>query len=186
MNAITRLANDPLLSIAKGILYFLMVAMGVGAAGCLAGMIGLFAFPGQISVELGKDAPGFDFVQFRWLLELVLALAIALLAMLGMILLHLKRIVDTVGQGDPFVPDNATRLTRMAWLSLAVQLVSLPISGLGTWIHKVTEGVGADKGDFQIDGGVDGNGLLLMLILFILARVFRKGAEMRAELEGTV
>ncbi len=35
-------------------------------------------------------------------------------------------------------------------------------------------------------GGISGNGLLLMLILFILARVFRKGAEMRAELEGTV
>ena len=29
-------------------------------------------------------------------------------------------------------------------------------------------------------------GILLALVLFILARVFRKGAEMRAELEGTV
>jgi len=38
----------------------------------------------------------------------------------------------------------------------------------------------------NIDGGLDGGSILLILILFILARVFREGARMRDELEGTV
>jgi len=96
----------------------------------------------------------------------------------------LKRIVDTVGEGDPFVPENARRLTQMAWLSLGVQLAALPIGAIGLWIEEVTEGKGG--ADITVDSGLSGNGLLLMLILFILARVFRQGAAMRAELEGTV
>ena len=40
--------------------------------------------------------------------------------------------------------------------------------------------------DLRADFGFSGGGLLLMLVLFILARVFRRGAEMREELEGTV
>ena len=56
------------------------------------------------------------------------------------------------------------------------------------YIYNVTEPIrDKDPGDtFVVDSGFDVNGLLLMLILFILARVFRKGADMRAELEGTV
>lgn len=187
MNAISRLAHDPLLLIAKGILYFLMVVMGIAAMGCLVGMVALFAFPQHIAIELGKDAPGLDFAQFRWMLEIILMLVIALLAMLFRIFLLLKRMVDTVSEGDPFVPDNASRLTEMAWLALAVQVIGLPIAGLGMWLRDVAEDAsGHGNVDVNVDGGLSGNGLLLMLILFILARVFRKGAEMRAELEGTV
>lgn len=185
MTAVSRFARDPLLLAARGILYVLMIAMGAGILGCLTAMVALFAFQNQIVVHLSADAPGLDFIQFRWMVELVLLLVVALLAMLLRMFLLLKRIVDTVGEGDPFVPDNATRLTQMAWLSLAVQIASLPITGLGIWIQKVAEGAGTD-GRIHVDGGLVGNGLLLMLILFILARVFRRGAEMRAELEGTV
>jgi hypothetical protein len=42
-----------------------------------------------------------------------------------------------------------------------------------------------DRGN-DVDFGLSFGGVLLALVLFILARVFRKGAEMRAELEGTV
>lgn len=35
-------------------------------------------------------------------------------------------------------------------------------------------------------GGIDASGILLVILLFILARVFRKGTEMREDLEGTV
>ena len=38
----------------------------------------------------------------------------------------------------------------------------------------------------DVDFGIDGESLLLILILFVLARVFREGAAMQAELEGTV
>jgi hypothetical protein len=98
----------------------------------------------------------------------------------------LKRIVDTVGEGDPFVPMNARRLTQMAWLTLAMQLVTLPIGSLAVWIGAEMTKLGAHTDIDDVQMGISGNGLLLMLILFILARVFRQGAAMRDELEGTV
>ncbi|MGE4305120.1 MAG: DUF2975 domain-containing protein [Novosphingobium sp.] len=180
----TSITRDPLLAIAKAILWFLMGVMALAALACLIAVPALFIGQDTVIEHLSKEAPNLDFPQFIMAIAAVLLLAATLLGILFRIFQLLKQIVDTVGVGDPFVPVNAKRLTRMAWLTLAVQLVSLPITGLVIWIHNVTEGTGVDAEVHS--NGVDGNGLLLVLILFILARVFRKGAEMREELEGTV
>lgn len=184
MNSITR---DPLLAIAKGILWFLMGTMLVAAVACLVGIPIMHIFQNEITIELAKEAKPFPKGEFLWACSGILLLAAATVLIVFRLLQLLKRIVDTVGMGDPFVPDNATRLTRMAWLTLALQLVTLPIGALAVWIG--TELAKSGAGHTELDGvdfGISGNGLLLMLILFILARVFRQGAAMRAELEGTV
>ncbi len=178
MQSITR---DPLLAIAKGLLWFLMASMVIGIAACLVAIPLLLLFQSDISAEMAKEMPLF-LPQFYWVVSAILLVAAVLCGVLFRIFQLLKRIVGTVADGDPFVPDNAARLTQMAWLSLVVQLLGLPLSGLGAWINHIGEG----HTRIETMGGVSGNGLLLMLILFILARVFRKGAEMRAELEGTV
>jgi Fe-S cluster assembly ATPase SufC len=49
--------------------------------------------------------------------------------------------------------------------------------------YEVTEGSVTFHGQV---GGLDMTGILLVIILFILARVFRHGAAMREDLEGTV
>ncbi|WP_292637309.1 DUF2975 domain-containing protein [Novosphingobium aerophilum] len=178
MNSITR---DPLLAIAKGLLWFLMATMAIAVAACLVAIPLLLFFQNDISVELAREMPLVT-PQFFWAVSGILVFAAILCGVLFRIFQLLKRIVGTVGEGDPFVPDNARRLTQMAWLSLVVQLIGLPLSGLGAWVNRIGEG----HTDLEGMGGISGNGLLLMLILFILARVFRKGSEMRAELEGTV
>ena len=43
-----------------------------------------------------------------------------------------------------------------------------------------------DHDGVTIDAGLDLSGIVLVVVLFILARVFRHGAAMRADLEGTV
>ncbi|WP_395330220.1 DUF2975 domain-containing protein [Novosphingobium sp. BL-8H] len=178
MQSITR---DPLLAIAKGLLWFLMASMAIGIAACLVAIPLLLFFQNDISAEMAKDMP-LVMPQFFWAVSGILVFAAILCGILFRIFQLLKRIVGTVGDGDPFVPENATRLTQMAWLSLVVQLIGLPLSTLGALINKIGDG----HTHLDTMGGISGNGLLLMLILFILARVFRKGAEMRAELEGTV
>ena len=40
--------------------------------------------------------------------------------------------------------------------------------------------------DISIDASISLSGILLVLLLIILARVFDRGAEMREELEGTI
>lgn len=184
MNALTQaLTRDPLLAAAKAVLYFLMGALALAAAACTIALPVIVFMREKVTIAVADELPGAAPPELIAAICFVLVLAIALLVTVFLILLLLKRIVDTVSQGDPFVPENARRLTRMAWLSLLVQLIALPLSGVGLWLDRVSEG---HAGEVTIDSGLSGNGLLLMLILFILARVFRKGSDMRAELEGTV
>lgn len=180
----TAMTRDPLLAIAKGVLYFLMGSMALGAGACAFALPMILLFRDRVSVAIAEEMPTVPGPEFITAISGALVLAAALLVVVFLILLLLKRIVDTVGRGDPFVSENALRLTRMAWLSLGVQLIALPLTGIGMWLERVSDGESVDV--HVSNGGLSGNGLLLMLILFILARVFRKGSEMRAELEGTV
>lgn len=93
----------------------------------------------------------------------------------------LGRIIATVGEGDPFIPVNAERLSRMGWVTLIIQGIGIPMGVLvGFLARQFPEGAVKFESVFSI------NGLVLAIVLFILARVFRQGTEMRAELEGTV
>jgi hypothetical protein len=95
---------------------------------------------------------------------------------------HLYRIVGTVGEGDPFIPENAQRLSAMGWTVVAVHVLAIPLVAIGAWIAELAK----ESDSIHFDSGIDLNGILLALILFILARVFREGTRMREELEGTV
>jgi hypothetical protein len=92
-------------------------------------------------------------------------------------------IVDTAVAGDPFVSDNAERLKRIAWLLLGVMVVEFLSTSMIVWIAPDNNIAGhIDAGD----GGPSLAGCLAVLLIFVLARIFRHGAEMRAELEGMV
>lgn len=90
------------------------------------------------------------------------------------------RIVDTASSGDPFVVENAARLNLIACLLLAIQLVGLIFDGVMSSLP--------DKLNSQISIGFDvsASGILAALLIFVLAQIFRRGSEMRAELAGTV
>jgi hypothetical protein len=113
------------------------------------------------------------------LIVLFLALAAVMCALFFAWLRDLRRVIDSVGEGNPFAPVNAQRLTRMGWITVAVELISIKAGGLAAYLthHFRRE---------HIDIGLSLGGVLLALVLFILARVFREGAKMREELEGTV
>ena len=173
-----RTLNDPLLLIAKGLIYILMGIIafaGVIVALCVPAVL---IFGGEFAGEL---VSGELTTQFRILIA-VLLLAVAGLLYLGFrFFLHMLRIARSVGEGDPFVPANADRLTAMAWLVLAINVLAIPVAGLGLYIAR---SVGEEPG--TIDASIDFGGLILILTLFILARVFRHGTALREDLEGTV
>ena len=173
-----RLTNDPLLAIAH---VLLLIAMGIFVVAGAAVLIGIpvAAFNySAIVTEVSEAGAG---PSVFWAILVVLAVVGGVLALAFLFVRHLKRIVESVGEGDPFVPENARRLTAMAWLMLAIQLLAIPVAATGFWI-----GSQFDEGHRAFDFGMDFNGLILVLTLFILARVFREGAAMRADLEGTV
>lgn len=110
--------------------------------------------------------------------------SIAVLGLVSIPLVHailarLLAMVVTVRAGDPFVPGNAHRLQGIAWVLLAMQILSLVIGGIARAISTPTH-------PFHLDAGFSVNGWLAVILTFILARVFAEGALMREDLEGTV
>ena len=95
------------------------------------------------------------------------------------VLKRLLAIVGTVRAGDPFLAANAQRLQVIAWLLLAVQLLSMIIGGIARSVSTASRPI-------DVDAGFSINGWLAVLLTFLLARVFAEGARMRDDLEGTV
>jgi hypothetical protein len=109
-------------------------------------------------------------------LRAVELLGLVLVGLVFVILRRLSAIVASVRAGDPFVEENATRLQTIAWCLLGVELLRLAVAAIGkaVSIHQV---------------GPTGFSVvpwLAILLLFVLAGVFARGARMRADLEGTV
>lgn len=95
--------------------------------------------------------------------------------------LHL--IIQSVDQGQPFERENASRLRRMGWQSAIVQGLILLLALISKYVDPY---FGRSLKGAGIDLGVDPATLLLILVLFILARVFERGAVIEDDLEGTV
>jgi hypothetical protein len=110
--------------------------------------------------------------------------AIAALGLLAIplnyaVLKRLLAIVQTVRSGDPFVAANAQRLQTIAWVLLALQLLSLVIGGIG-------KAISTPAYPLHLDAGFSASGWLAVILTFVLARVFAEGTLMREDLEGTV
>jgi len=173
--------KDPLLLAAWGIcificgvLIFALVMVGIGAVAAVT--VGRPEMLGELT-KVGAPASAL------WLAEAILLLVAGVLYLALRFFNELIGIIQSVGEGDPFHPDNGARLSRMGWIALIGQGLGLVIAGIVLLLAPYIEKAGDKTG---VEFGTDFGGLLMVLILFILARVFKRGAEMREELEGTV
>jgi len=168
--------RDPLLATSRLLLVISMATMVATVIACALGVPGMLIFRGSVAHYFaGQGAPP-DAI---WAIVTVSGLVGTISGLGFFFLRHLYRIVGTVGDQDPFVPINAERLSAMGWISLATQVLAIPLFAIGHWLLKVTNHV-------RVEPDVALSGVLLTVILFILARVFREGTRMRDELEGTV
>ena len=109
--------------------------------------------------------------------------AIAVLGLAATPLNHvgLKRllaIIRTVRGGEPFVAANASRLQAIAWVMLALNLLSMSIGAIARTVSTPAH-------PLHIDAGFSINGWLAVILTFVLAHVFAKGALMRGDAERT-
>lgn len=96
----------------------------------------------------------------------------------ALILRHLRRIFRTLTLGDPFHPDNVSRLKQIG-LILAV------VTG-GVWlgqmlVSRLARGVMDPPSLFNLVTPA-----FSVLVVFVLAEVFREGARLRRESELTI
>lgn len=126
-----------------------------------------------------KLTPSADTTRLVWGLRAVAALGLVTIPLNYMILKRLIAMIDTVRAGDPFVAANAYRLQAIAWVLMALQLLSLIIAAIGKSISTPVHPV-------DLDAGFSVGGWLAVLFGFILARVFAEGTLMRTDLDGTI
>jgi Protein of unknown function (DUF2975) len=107
--------------------------------------------------------------------------AIAALALVQFILRALRRVVASASVGDPFIEANAEHLVRVAWLLLGVDVIDALIKPMVYLLAP--DAVRAKIHDIV---HISVTGLFAVLLIFVLAQIFRRGSDMRAELAGTI
>ena len=112
-------------------------------------------------------------------LRAIAALGLVAIPLNHAVLTRLSAIVDTVRGGDPFVAANAHRLQAIAWVLLALQVLSMIIGG-------IAKAISTPAHPLHLDAGFSASGWLAVILTFVLARVFAAGTSMRDDLEGTV
>ena len=109
----------------------------------------------------------------------IAVLGLAVIPLNYAVLKRLLAIVETVRACDPFVAANASRLQAIAWVLLAVNLLSIVIGAIARTVSTQAH-------PLHIDAGFSINGWLVVLLTFVLARVFAAGTLMRENVERTV
>lgn len=175
-------SNDTLLRLGEKLVLFLQ-----GVCALAIGVLALLFFFGVlVNFDLLPgiaDRSDFDLLEATPLAYLMLPILLATaVATLFLVFGKMRAIIRSAHEGDPFIAENAQRLIAMAWLLLAHWVLGALIGVVRVYSANVATGT-ENSVDFSI---YDLQGLLLVLVLFILARVFRQGAAMREELEGTV
>ena len=171
----TQSAALPIANLALRILIVLNWASG---AAILALLTATIVAPAWTTTALGIR-PGSYILPNLPGLQIVAALGVAAVIVNNLILTRLLAIVETVGEGDPFVAINAARLQAIAWALLALQLMSIVIGLIG-------RALSTPENPLHFDAGFSVNGWLAVLLTFLLARIFAEGTRMRDDLEGTV
>jgi len=112
-------------------------------------------------------------------MRLIMAIGVCGVLAVHFVLTRLLTIVETVSVGNPFVVANAARLQGIAWAVLGLELMHYAVGILAASVSTATRPLNL-RWEFSLTRW------LVVLMLFVLARVFEQGARMRDELEGTV
>ena len=167
-------------SLLKAVLDVFHVALLAAAAVSSLGVVVMLLLsfrPDLIESELPIDALR---VAGPWIGPLAALALLALDAYVGgaiVIVGRLRRIFRSLIDGDPFHPANVRRLNIIA-LTLAVLEVGRYLVALASRL--------AFHGRWRIDADVSLSAWFSILIVVVLAEVFREGARLRREAELTI
>jgi len=161
---------------------FLLVVLGLALAGTLV-------IATDIGARMGvpADLGGIARVNAALVAAFAVGCGLSAVILVFLMLRAAAQIVQTAIRSDPFVADNARRLMRIGWLLVALEGVGIfaPVLLRRLVIHLVPEHL---RGEVHFNFGFDmwPIGVIAILMIFVLAQIFRRGSEMRAELEATV
>lgn len=170
--------HSALLGVTRGLLWLMLALVAAAFLFVVVAGAALVAMWPDIAVEAKQSQIFLDADAMRPQLFALLGLFAAVLACAVYILRKLQALVASAAS-DPFIPANAARLRHIGWALVAVQLLALPLG-------SIARSIAVSTSQFADMGGINLNSLLSILLAFVLAAVFERGAAMRDELEGTV
>lgn len=173
------MGDDRILTFARMILRAMMIVNLLAVVGFVIATPASFLFGTALSTHLiAKYGPTLDVAGALLALRLLMVLAVPCGIGIDVVFRNLLRIVDTVREGDPFTAVNATRLRAIGWALLAIQLCDLLLGGFTAWFAVLHVQFSTWSPSF--------GGWISVLMAFVLAHVFRRGAAMRDDLAMTV
>lgn len=172
----TRLDSGAL-SITRTVLRILVALNWLQGALIVVGLVTTFVAPDWVMRALGVTATDAG-LRILWAMRGVMVIGIVATPLYHVILSRFLDIVRSVGLGDPFLAENAARLKLCAWALLGLQILRIAVSAVADSVSSKTMPIDIE--------GFSLTGWLSVLLLFVLAQVFRHGARMRDDLAGTV
>jgi hypothetical protein len=150
--------------------------IGVTAVALMTLAALLFSFNPDILASISLKAEGVELADRGPLIAG--GLFAAGLYMVGVLIIigALRRIFMTLTAGDPFHPDNVGRLRLIGLMLAALELGRYVVWGIGTSMPWVK----------HVDSNFSLTAWFSVLVVFVLAEVFREGARLRREAELTI
>lgn len=176
MTTRTRNSMAAILSIIMTVIIWAVIILGAFAFIVLS--IGLSASlnEGSLSLPVGKAASDISHQTFVFSL---LSLGVIVPGVVY-VCIQLRRILTTLADGDPFVPENAPRLTRIAVALAAMEIASI--------IFVLCMRVFVPESDAELRPPLSINPVVWagVAALLVLAQVFREGTRLREEEKMTI
>jgi len=154
----------------------------------MAGLLGLAVVGGLLAISFIPEIPAqiSDRIDIEGAVTpgKIVALGVTLstygalyLGALIAILSRLRRVFATLTAGDPFRPDNIPRLRLIGFVLAGMELARYALNAM---LLTIAPAVGWEIAGFNITVWFS------VLVVFVLAEVFREGARLRREAELTI
>jgi hypothetical protein len=166
-------------SVLKTVLDVVYVALIVAAVGLvIAGFAALlFHLDPVVIKHLSIDGASGEALARGEVLTAIFVTAGLYLAGVLVIVHRLRRIFSTLSGGDPFHPDNVARLRLVGVLLAGLELMRYLVWAGSLWLVQGLDRTGPS---------ISLSGWFSILVVFVLAEVFREGARLRREAELTI
>ena len=165
------------LSASRILLKVLRVLNLAMAVGLVLAIPASFIFEPTFVAFFSKKPPQIDPSWLMPTLRVWVVLAFAMVVAIHVSLSRLLEVVETVRTGDPFVPENAARLNTIAWCVLFNELLRLTFGVMAATMNAAGSNI---EWQFSLTGW------LAVVLLFVLARVFEEGTQLREDLQKMI
>lgn len=161
-------------SLLKLVLDVIFFALWAALAALLVASLLALLLPGDLDVWREFDAHG---ARGPMLSAGLLAFALYVAVVL-FIIERVRRIFMTLTAGDPFHPDNVARLRSIGFALAALELINYVTNLVSGWVFR---------DQFKsVHFPFNPTAWFAVLVVFVLAEVFREGARLRREAELTI